>query len=210
MTSLESKKKETQLTLVQREILVGILLGDASLRTDTEGRKYRLQVSQSEQHKQYVFHLYEIYKNFTTSPPTCLSFTDSRNPCKTYVRWTFSTTQQACFRFYGQQFYSKQGKRKCPRLIGRLLSPRSIAYWYMDDGAQKWKGKSKGVRFCTDNFSHTECKRLATLLKRKYQLQTTLQKKGLSYRIYISSHSYIKLREIVFSFILPSMTYKFP
>ncbi len=37
MTSLESRRKKTQLTLVQREVLVGILLGDASLRTDTEG-----------------------------------------------------------------------------------------------------------------------------------------------------------------------------
>ena len=155
-------KKETRLTFIQREVLVGILLGDASLRTDTGGRRYRLQVSQSEQHKQYVFHLYDIYKNLTTSPPTRLSFSDSRNPNKTYVRWTFSTTQQACFRFYGQQFYNKNGKKKCPRLIEKMLSPRSIAYWYMDDGAQKWKGKSKGVRFCTDNFSHTECKWLAT------------------------------------------------
>ncbi len=34
---------------MQREVLVGILLGDASLGTDREGRKYRLQVSQSQQ-----------------------------------------------------------------------------------------------------------------------------------------------------------------
>ena len=210
MTSFECTKGGVKLTLMQREVLVGILLGDASLRTDTEGRKYRLQVSQSQQHKQYLFHLYEIYKNLTTSPPTCLSFSDSRNPGKTYARWTFSTTQQSCFRFYGQQFYRKQGKRKCPRLIERLLSARSIAYWYMDDGAQKWKGRSKGVRFCTDNFSHTECKWLVSALEKRYGLQTTLQKKGQRYRIYISSHSYIKLREIVFSFLLPSMVYKFP
>ena len=203
-------KKEGKLTSMQREVLVGILLGDASLRTDTEGRRYRLQVSQSEQHKQYVFHLYEIYKNLTTSPPIRLSFSDSRNPGKTYVRWTFSTTQQACFRFYGQQFYKKDGKRKCPRLIEKLLSPRSIAYWYMDDGAQKWKGRSKGVRFCTDNFSHMECKWLAAALQAKYGLQTTLQKKGDGYRICISSHSYKELREVVFPFLIPSMIYKFP
>lgn len=203
-------RKESKLTLVQREVLVGILLGDASLRTDTGGRRYRLQVSQSEQHKQYLFHLYDIYKNLTTSPPIRLLFSDSRNPGKTYVRWTFSTTQQACFRFYGQQFYDNHGKRKCPRLIEKLLSPRSIAHWYMDDGAQKWKGKSRGVRFCTDNFSHIECQWLVAALQRKYGLKATLQKKGHGYRIYISSHSYTKLKEILFSFLIPNMVYKFP
>lgn len=207
----ESRTPErAKLTLIQREILVGILLGDASLRTDTGGHRYRLQVSQSEQHREYVFHLYDVFKNLTTSPPVQYSFSDTRNRNKTYVRWTFSTTQQQCFRFYGHQFYTKEGKKRCPRFIERLLKPRSIAYWYMDDGAQKWKGRSKGVRLCTDNFSHAECGWLSDALQKRYGLQASLQKKGGSYRIYISSNSYNKCKEILLPFLLPSMVYKFP
>ncbi len=51
---------KTKLTTLQCEILVGILLGDASLQTESNGRTYRLRVLQSEEHKDYIFHLYDI------------------------------------------------------------------------------------------------------------------------------------------------------
>lgn len=198
-----------KLTQLQCEVLVGILLGDASLETESNGRTYRLRISQSEHHKDYVFHLYEIFKNFTTSPPKQYIFTDSRNSNKQYTRWSFSTTQQACFRFYGHQFYG-EGQKKVPKLIHRWLIPRSIAYWYMDDGAQKWKEKSLGVRFCTDNFLYQDVKRLAQVLQEKYNLKTSLQKKEKNWRIYISSYSYSVLKNLIFAYFIPSMIYKFP
>ena len=108
--SSKKLKRFEKLTKLQCSVLVGILLGDASLQTESNGRTYRLRVSQSEHHKEYVFHLYEIFQNFTTSPPKQYVFTDPRNPRKHYIRWSFSTTQQACFRFYGHQFYT--GKKK--------------------------------------------------------------------------------------------------
>ena len=52
----------------QKEILVGILLGDANLQTDNGGKTYRLRVLQSEQHKEYLFHLYEIFKKVCKHP----------------------------------------------------------------------------------------------------------------------------------------------
>lgn len=198
-----------KLTPLQCEVLVGILLGDASLQTESNGKTYRLRISQSEQHKDYVFHLYEIFKNLTASPPTPYIFTDPRNPGKKYSRWSFSTTQQVCFRFYGHQFYAGE-KKKVPKLIHRWLTPRSIAYWYMDDGAQKWKGKSLAVRFCTDNFVYQDVKRLAQVLQDKYAVKASLQKKGLHWRIYISSYSYNTLKNLIFSYFIQSMLSKFP
>ena len=199
-----------KLSSVQREVLVGILLGDGSLQTESQGRTYRLRVCQSEEHKEYLFHLYEIFQNFTTSAPKESTARDSRNPSKTYVRWSFATTQQACFRFYGQLFYDEEGKKRVPRFIHRLLKPRSIAFWYMDDGAEKWKGKSKGVRFCTDSFLRCECQLLATILSERYQLKTTLQKKGKNWRIYVSSHSHGLLKSLIWEFLVESMHSKFP
>lgn len=57
----------------------------------------------------------------------------------------------------------------------------------MDDGAQKWKGKSLGVRFCTDSFTLSEMDRLTIILREKYTLKVSIQKKGKASRIYISS-----------------------
>ena len=202
--------KSQKISEIQCEVLVGILLGDGSLQTESRGRTYRLRICQSEEHKEYLFHLYELFKNFTTSAPIKHTSVDKRSPGITYVSWSFATTQQACFRFYGPQFYDSDGRKKIPKIIGKLLKPRSIAYWYMDDGAQKWKGKSKGVRFCTDNFLHSEVQFLAQILQDKYNLKTSLQKKGKNYRVFVSSYSYELIRKLIWDFLIPSMYYKFP
>ena len=199
----------TKLTKLQHEILVGILLGDASLQTESQGRTYRLRISQSSQHKEYLFHLYDKFKNLTDSPPVQYKFVDARNPGNTYTRWSFSTTQQSCFRFYGQQFYDGKDK-KVPKLIHRWLTGTAIAYWYMDDGAQKWKGKSLAMRFCTDNFTKSDVQLLANVLKQKFQLKTSLQKQRDGWRIYISSYSYQIIKDLIFDDVELSMRYKFP
>ena len=202
-------EKKPKLTQIQREVLVGILLGDPSLQTFSNGKTYRLRVIQSEQHKEYLFHLYEIFKNLTLSPPKQYLWWDFRNPGKQYKRWSFSTTQQPCFRFYGQQFYAGKEK-KVPKLIHRWLKDRSIAYWYMDDGAEKWKGKSLGVCFCTDNFENKEVFQLGQVLQKKLNLKTSLQRKGKGYRLYITTSSYTTLRDAILPYLVPSMLYKFP
>lgn len=209
MESHKTVQNHVKLTKIQSEILVGILLGDACLQTESKGKTYRLRISQSENHKDYLFHLYNVFENLTLSPPVRYQFTDNRNPKKKYFRWSFATTQQICFRFYGQQFY-QNNKKVVPKLIHKWLKPISIAYWYMDDGAQKWKNKSLAVRFCTDNFLYNDVKRLQSVLSNTYTLKTSLQKKNTYHRIYISSSSYVCLKQLVYDFLHPSMLYKFP
>jgi len=258
-----------KLSPFQRQVLVGTLLGDAHLRANSKKTLYQYVVLQSGFHKEYVFHLYEIFKNCTPTPPKEYTFEDKRFPGKTYTRWSFYTSFQSCFRFYAHQFYKDvesekisssirsnlspkdfledksltdksqicnqrsvwdvwlqiedlsvyNGKqknvsykrcKKVPKLIHKYLTPIAIAYWYMDDGAPKWKKRSLGVRFCTDGFTLSEIDRLSKVLREKYNYKTSLQKKGSSYRIYISSDSYPILKNCIYPFLIPSMTYKFP
>lgn len=197
-----------KLSKLQREVLIGILLGDGHVRSNTHKTKYRLIVLQSDAHKQYVFHLYDIFKNFVDTPPKKYTFTDKRFPGKIYSRWSFYTRNEACFRFYAHQFY--ENKKILPKRIDKWLSPRAIAYWYINDGAMKWKNKSLGVRFCTDNFSVTEVDTLINVLQENYKLKCSKQKKQSNFRIYISSYSYNTLTDLIFRFLIPSMTYKYP
>ena len=207
--SYTNNPNENKLSTIQKETLVGLLLGDGNLQTESNGKTFRLRICQSLAHKDYVFHLYELFKKFTTSPPVEGTSIDERTG-KTSLSWSFSTTQQSCFRYYGQQFYDKKGVKRVPLIIARLLKPRSIAYWYMDDGAQKWKNVTKGVRFCTDNFQRVEVKRLAKTLEEKYQLKTSLQKQRKDFRIYVSTNSYETLKKLIWEYFIPSMLYKFP
>ena len=55
-----------KLSPLQRQVLVGTLLGDAHLRANSKKTKYQYRVLQLGYHKEYVFHLYEIFKNYTT------------------------------------------------------------------------------------------------------------------------------------------------
>nr|QIQ59680.1 hypothetical protein [Trebouxia sp. A1-2] len=101
-------------------------------------------------------------------------------------------------------------RKTVPKLIHKWLTPCALAYWYMDDGAQKWKGKSLGVRFCTDNFTLSEIDRLTIILREKCNLKVCIQKKGKASRVYISSNSYPIYKKYIFDFLIPGMIYKFP
>ena len=198
-----------RLTLEQREVLVGILLGDANLQTESNGRTYRLRVTQAEQNRDYLFALYELFKPLVNTPPRLYTYKPDKRTNNISKRWTFATTQHGCFRFYGKQFYVN-GEKRVPPIIDKWLTPRGLAYWYMDDGAQKWKGRSLAVRLCTDGFRPDEVSKLAAILATKYDLKTSLQAKGHGLRIYISSDSYDNLRRVIYPHLLPSMLHKFP
>jgi hypothetical protein len=66
---IETYKTTLRLSDVQREILVGILLGDACLETQNAGRTYRLKIEQGAAHADYVQHLYEVFREWVLSPP---------------------------------------------------------------------------------------------------------------------------------------------
>ena len=66
---LESKKSSLRLTRLQREVLVGIILGDAHLETRNNGRTYRVKFEYSAKQCEYVEHLYEIFKEWVLTSP---------------------------------------------------------------------------------------------------------------------------------------------
>src|SRR5262245_19450236 len=129
--AIEEHKKTLRLSREQREILVGILLGDACLETGNRGRTYRVKVEQSAQHQAYVRHRYKLFRPWVLSPPReRLSKACNGSPT---TSWAFNTVGHEAFRFYAHQFYDGL-KKQVPRLIHHWLTPRGLAYWFMDDG----------------------------------------------------------------------------
>lgn len=53
-----------------RSVLIGTLLGDASLQTYTQGKTWRARFIQGDLHKSYLFHLYDLFQDYVTTPPT--------------------------------------------------------------------------------------------------------------------------------------------
>lgn len=186
-----------KITKFQKEVLIGLILGDARLEQSPNLLTYRLKIEQSIDKKEYIEHLYNIFKDWTLSEPK-----QNRNNLVFQTRFSKSLV------FFGKQFYINK-KKKIPKLIHRWLTPISIAYWYMDDGSIKSK-QSKGVFFNTQGFTFKEVKYLSNILTDKYNLKTSLRKQKTGYQIYVSGYSYENLRKLIYPYLINSMYYKFP
>ena len=198
---IEQRKSLLKLSELQREVLVGVILGDAHLETQNRGRTYRLKIEHSTKQRAYADHLYELFKEWILTPPQ-VKLDGSHDNI-----W-FQTVSHSAFRFYAHQFYDDH--RKCvPQNIHRLLTARGLAYWYMDDGSIKSR-ESKGVIFNTHCFDRNGRARLIDALHVHFNLEASERRQKDGYQIYISGKSYERFREIVDSHIHPSMRYKVP
>ena len=177
-------KKNLKLTWQQKEIIVGLMLGDGCLETQNEGRTYRLKVEQSLKHKEYVDWLYKNFKDFTLSEPKInKKFLNG----KIYWNYGFQTMSCGNLRFFAHQFYNKDSRgKKIPKIIKRLLNCRAMAVWFMDDGQTKSK-KHKTLLINTQCFANKDLGLLRKALLEKFQIETTLKKERVGYRIYLVS-----------------------
>src|SRR5581483_4787496 len=203
---IELLKRDLKLTDVQREILVGILLGDGCLESQNKGRTYRLKIEQSARHEAYVRHLYQCFRPWILSEPVSKRCRASNGSFS--VSWAFSSVSHASFRFYAQQFYA--GDKKCvPKQIERWLTPRGLAYWFMDDGSMKSK-QSKGIVLNTQGFECSDVERLIGVLGARFALSANLRRQREGFQIYISGFSYENFVDLVDPFLIAEMRYKVP
>lgn len=188
-----------KLTKFQRQVIVGTLLGNAYAETQDLGVSYRLKFSQSNIHKDYLFHLYDVFKECCGALPHQ----------ELNENWAFSTYSSVSLRFYGMYFYDKKRKKCIPKNIGKFLTPVVLAYWYMDDGSLKSR-QFKGVILNTHCFSYKEIVLLVETLRKKYQLEAKPQKQEDGFQICISEYSYDTFMSLVSPYIHRAMLYKLP
>lgn len=187
----------------EKEILFGTLLGDSNLQTYTGGKTWRARFIQSNAHKDYLFHLYDIFKPIVkTSPRQSWLWLESGES-----RWTFNTSVLPLDLEFGKIFYLKN-KKIVPsnEYLDLYLTPRAIAYWFMDDGSLK--SNCKAYILCTDSFKLDDLKRIGEIFKNKYDIKISFHKQRLNYRIYIPRKEYNKFKNLIEEYVHPSMKYK--
>ena len=202
--AIEKLKETLSLTPIQREVLVGLLLGDGCLET-RNGRTYRLKIEQSKAHRAYVDHLYHVFDGWVLTPPRIRQVM-SRGYASENV--TFQTISHSAFRFYAHQFY-REGRKQVPKLIHRWLTPQALSYWFMDNGSLKSK-ESKGVILNTQAFAPADIERLIQCLQIKFELEARTRKQRDGCQIYISGNSFEKFAALVEAYVIPEMKYKLP
>jgi len=198
-------KSKINLNREQRDIIIGLMLGDGCLETQTNGRTYRLKIEQSLLHKAYVDWLYDKLKNLVLTKP---KEKKKRIMEKSYQNYGFQTISSGNLRFFAQQFYDKNSRtKKIPKNIRKLLNPLALAIWFMDDGQIKSK-KHRALLINSQCFSKSDLRLLQNALRNRFGIETKLKKERTGHRIYLLSKTICKFLAIVKPYIIPSMEYK--
>lgn len=203
MNTKEIQKYKEKLTLTQRQkdILVGLLLGDGHLETQNHGRTYRLKVEHGSDQREYLNWLSDEFSEWIHREP----YEKVRKNGD--VNYGFTTYSHGSLRFYGKQFYP-EGKKVIPKLIYRFLTPLSLAIWYMDDGSIKSR-RHKTYILHTLGYSKNDLIRVQKSFESKFGIKASLHRqKNRYWRLYISSESSEKFKQIINPHIIESMRYK--
>lgn len=199
-------KTRVQLTQLQIDVLVGTMLGDASIERGKVNHSPRLRFEQTfPMHAAYLTNLYMIFINLVGKHPTVVTRIASARSGSVYSSIRFSTLAFPCFTYYYDLFYVI-GHKVVPSNIVSLLTPRALAYWIMDDGG---KGSYGEMILHTRSYTLADVKRLQDALAINFSLRTRLiEKTSGQWVIVIPIKQVQPLKHIVSSDICRSMLYK--
>ena len=193
------------LTVEQKNLILGTLLGDGSI--EKRWKNPRLRIDHSIAQKDYVFWKYNILKSVATRLPHIVNELDKRSG-KLSTRWYFSTQAIPELDFFYQLFYRDRRKAITQSLFDHFTEPLSLAVWLMDDGYKR--NDCDALRLSTDCFSYAEQEILQGCLDQNFGINSKIHRKGTTWNLYIPSTVMDRVRTILSPFIIPTMVYKLP
>lgn len=194
---------------IHKDILIGALLGDASINKPNNTKSARIQISHSIKQTEWVWYKYQMIKDLVSTPPR------ARTEIKYPVIYFNTKTLSEIYELY--ELFISYGRKGVPQNIGELLSPIGLAVWFGDDGtssmskAPRLKNPKRHGFFCTDSFTEEEVNILRRALLDKFQIETTLWSPPSANgrcRIYIRTKSFQTITNIIEPYLPPTMKYK--
>jgi len=199
--------KNTDIPQLHKDLIVGTLLGDASITVSKSKNLASMKFEQGDKHKDYLFWLFNHMKEYSTfdSPKEVKRFDSRYN--KTNVSYYFNINSLSLLYPYAKLFLSVQENlledklqniKIIPDAIDTLLTPAAISFWISDDG-YSYINQRGGLTLCTDSFKNEEVLRLKDVLEIKFKLKCTIhtklnKNKNKYFRIYVSKSSMPLLR----------------
>ena len=206
----KSTKYDLELNADLIEIIIGLMLGDLFAEKRNPNSNTRLQFKQSIKNKEYIEHLYSLFKDYCNSEPKVTSSVDNR-PGSAHaqkelnVSIKFWTQSLPCFNKFRELFYDDSGNKFIPLNLESLISAKSLAYWAMDDGYKT----TNGFYFCTESYTLEDNHKLSKILKNRFNLDCGVHKHTNGHRLYVFSSSKDVLLELVKPYLIEHFYYKF-
>ena len=195
-----------------RGFFTGLILGDATIDRGVRARALRMKFT----NKEFL--------------DLVVSIVEENTPFKYYLReqpkrvdsngvhhrryWDFGIVAHPYFNKLYHYFYNDTRHRVVYSKNMRWLNPIGLASWYMSDGYVCLVGKTKGqivdrrMDICTDRYYLEDIHLMQCVLKERFDIETTVIKRGKFYRIRVAKSSYEQFISTVSPYIVPSMQYK--
>lgn len=213
---LNNTDRNSEITITNKaiEILIGTLLGDSHItkyHRNVESKKIlnsTISCGHSLKQKKYVLYLKKLLDNegltvhFTENSNTYHTSIKNRK-ITTYGRCDLKTCRNIQFNVWRDLWYPNNLK-VVPKDIINHFSALSLAIWYMDDGSKN----NQSYYLHTEGFNLEDIEFLKNILLNKFNIITFTQKLRDKYVIYISKKSKNIFKDLIESYVCPSMKYK--
>lgn len=185
----------------EHDLIIGSLLGDASIRQREKNSCFRF--SHSIKQKEYALYKKEILRDFNLS-----EFREVKRKFGEHFIHAidFATKTHPVFNYYRDLFY-KNGRKVVTNEILCQLNAKSLAYWICDDGS--YNNKQGYIILCTNAFSFNEHELMKDFFNKKFGLSPTIGfRDGKYYYLRFKQEDSRKLINLIKPFIPLSMMYK--
>ena len=194
---------ETILTKIQKELILGSILGDAHIELMKSGNLARFIESHSIKQKTYLNWKSEILHNISRPIKNYSCINKKTN--KQYFFCNYYTNATKELLGWQKDFYNKKQKIVNKEIV-KDITPFSLAVWYMDDGSID--KISQRAFICSDCFTLEEHKILQGVLKENFNLNSKIVKYKEYNRLHFTVVETRKLCEIIRPYVIKSMEYK--
>lgn len=201
-------KASLAITPRQRDIIIGSLLGDGTMRVGSNARNANFKVEHGLEQKALVSWKYRGLRSLVFTGPR-LSYRYRESGEKYAKSWWFRTIRHPQLTEIYRKFYTgeqyRTGRKIVPSSIAKDLSPRALAAWIMDDG----NFSQNAINISTYSFSLAEIRLLKAVLTRKFGVAAKFHcDRDKGYRMAFGRAASVVLIRIVRPHIIPSMRYK--
>ena len=209
----EYKDSLIELSIEQKEAIIGLMLGDASLQSQNKGKTYRIKFEWGDKNKAYVLHVFNLFDEWVLSQPHKKERLSLKG--NLIINWGFQTFSHKAFNYLAELFLLDKGGKKgiSENLVQDHLTPKGLAYWFMDDGGKldyNKNSKNRSVVLNTHSFTDLEVENLCDQLSNKFELLCEVRSNKNKKIIVIKDTSYSKFYQLINPYLLEEMKYKLP
>jgi Mor family transcriptional regulator len=195
--------RQTPINNIQKQILVGTLLGDGCLYRDSKKSNFKLSFSHCKKQEQYFHWKIAMFDPFINT------FRQNIDKRGNSIMLQTATICHKDLNIFANMFYDESRIKHVPDNLDIYMTPLALAVWIMDDGNLKC---NVNYRIFSMSFTEEENYKLRDLLKRCFNINSKVmcytRNNKKYWLININKENSQKLSDIIRPYVVECMKYK--